>query len=154
MSDKSPNEAEPAAEHAAPISRVLADYKAAVLAKDVGAFTALYADEVRVFDLWAEWSYDGVAAWRTTVGNWFASLGHQRVIVDFSDVRTTMAQGLATVHGFVSYQAVSQDGVPLHSMDNRMTMILKLQDGGAWKIVHEHTSAPVSNDNMKVMLKR
>jgi ketosteroid isomerase-like protein len=144
----------PSSEGPAPILRVLADYKAAVLAKDVVAFTALYADEVRIFDLWAEWSYDGVAAWRTTVGNWFASLGTQRVVVDFTDVRTTMAQGLATAHGFVSYQAVSEDGVPLHSMDNRMTMVMKQQDGGGWKIVHEHTSAPVANDTMKVILKR
>jgi len=141
-------------EAAAPILRVLADYKAAVLAKDVEAFTALYADEVRIFDLWAEWSYDGLAAWRTTVGNWFASLNTQRVVVEFSDVRTTIGQGLATAHGFVSYQAVSEDGVPLHSMDNRMTMVLKQQGGVVWKIVHEHTSAPVANDDMKVILKR
>jgi ketosteroid isomerase-like protein len=144
----------PSSEAAAPILRVLDDYKAAVLAKDVDAFIALYADEVRVFDLWAEWSYDGVAAWRTTAGNWFASLGTQRVIVEFTDVRTTMAQGLATAHGFVSYQAISEDGVALHSMNNRMTMVLKQQDREVWKIVHEHTSAPVANDTMKVILKR
>jgi ketosteroid isomerase-like protein len=47
-----------------PIIQVLDSYKAAVKAKDVDAFVALYDQDVRVFDLWGVWSYQGVEAWR------------------------------------------------------------------------------------------
>ena len=45
----------------APIRQVMDAYTAAVRAKDVDAFIGLYAQDVRVFDLWSNWSYDGVA---------------------------------------------------------------------------------------------
>lgn len=34
-------------------------YAAAARAKDAEAFLSLYADDVRTFDLWSAWSYDG-----------------------------------------------------------------------------------------------
>lgn len=37
-----------------PVIQVLDAYKAAVAAKDVDAFVALYDQDVRVFDLWLE----------------------------------------------------------------------------------------------------
>lgn len=46
-----------------PIRQVLDNDKAAVLAKDVDAFVALYDRDVLVFDMWRVWSYDGIAAW-------------------------------------------------------------------------------------------
>jgi uncharacterized protein (TIGR02246 family) len=138
----------------AEILQVLEAYKAAVLAKDVAAFIANYDDDVRVFDLWGVWSYGGLAAWRTTVQNWFGSIGAEHVVVDFSEVRTTIGNDVAALHGFVNYKAVGADGAALHAMDNRLTMVLKRHDDGAWKIVHEHTSAPAANDTAKVILKR
>ena len=44
------------------IHAALAAYQAAVLAKDVDAFVALYHEDVCVFDLWGRWSYTGIAA--------------------------------------------------------------------------------------------
>jgi ketosteroid isomerase-like protein len=38
-------------------------------------------------------------------------------------------------------------------MHNRLTWALK-QENGAWKIVHEHTSAPVDFKTSKVILQR
>ena len=38
-------------------------------------------------------------------------------------------------------------------MQNRLTWVLKQKDG-AWKIVHEHTSAPVDFETAKVILQR
>jgi len=46
-------------------------YAAAARAKDVEAFLALYADDVRTFDLWSVWTYDGKDALRATVEEWF-----------------------------------------------------------------------------------
>ena len=46
------------------IIEVLDAYRAGVLAKDLDKFLALYDRDVRVFDTWGRWSYDGVDAWR------------------------------------------------------------------------------------------
>lgn len=50
------------------IGAVIEGYAAAVRAKDVDAFVSLYAKDVRVFDMWGRWSYDGVDAWRSMAG--------------------------------------------------------------------------------------
>ena len=72
----------------APIRQVMDAYTAAVRAKDVDAFIGLYAQDVRVFDLWSNWSYDGAAAWRGMVTGWFDSLGTAQVAVGWDGVQT------------------------------------------------------------------
>jgi ketosteroid isomerase-like protein len=57
------------------IAGVLRAYAAAVYAKDVDAFAALYAEDVQVFDMWGQWSHRGIEAWRTMAAGWFSSLG-------------------------------------------------------------------------------
>jgi ketosteroid isomerase-like protein len=136
-----------------PILQILDDYKAAVFAKDVASFIALYDEDVQVFDMWGAWSYNGIAAWREMVANWFGSLGTERVIVDFSNPKATVAQDLAVVHAFVTYKAVTADGVELRSLDNRLTAILTPR-GDGWKIVHEHTSSPLDAETAKVIFNR
>lgn len=63
------------------ITGVLDAYAAAVLAKDADALVGLYANDVRVFDLWGQWAYDGATAWRRPVEEWFGSLGDERIVV-------------------------------------------------------------------------
>lgn len=135
-----------------PILQVLDDYKSTVFAKDVDSFVALYDRDVLVFDMWRVWSYNGIASWREMAAGWFGSLGTERVIVDFKDAQTIVAQDLAVVHAFVTYKALTADGVALRSMDNRMTMTLR-QKGDGWKIIHQHTSSPIDLDT-KVIFKR
>lgn len=128
-------------------------YRAAVLAKDVDAFVALYADAVRVFDLWDDWSHDGVDGWRDTVDGWFGSLGADRVDVAFESIVATGGDPLIVGHAFVAYTNVGADGRPQRAMRNRITWVLRRDDAmpeGAWKIVHEHTSAPVDGATFKV----
>ncbi|WP_404615797.1 hypothetical protein [Rhodanobacter hydrolyticus] len=43
-----------------PVVQILDSYKAAVFAKDVDAFAALYDDDVHVFDMWGAWSLQGI----------------------------------------------------------------------------------------------
>jgi uncharacterized protein (TIGR02246 family) len=136
-----------------PIAQVMEAYKAAVFAKDVDAFVGLYDQGVRVFDMWGVWSYSGVAAWREMVADWFGSLGSERVVVAMNDVQIIVAPDLAVAHAFVTYTGQSAEGKALRAMQNRMTWALKQQDGG-WKIVHEHTSAPVDFETSKVLLQR
>jgi ketosteroid isomerase-like protein len=87
------------------------------------------------------------------VAGWFGTLGAERVAVDFDAVRVVLAQDLASVHAFVTYAGVSAEGRELRAMHNRLTWVLN-QKSGAWKIVHEHTSAPVDFATSKVLLQR
>jgi uncharacterized protein (TIGR02246 family) len=136
------------------MDEMLAAYAAAVRAKDVDAFVGLYADDVRTFDLWQEWTYDGKDALRAMVEEWFGSLpDDEEVAVRFDEVRTQTGQDVASVSAFTTFAAVSPDGEELRSMNNRLTWVLRKNADGAWKIAHEHTSAP-AGDEGKVQLRR
>ena len=136
------------------MEEMLNAYAAAVRAKDVDAFVGLYADDVRNFDLWAEWSYDGKEALRGMVAEWFGSLPADEVVaVKFDDVRTQAGADVAALSAFTTFAAESPDGTELRSMNNRLTWILRKDPDGAWKIAHEHTSAPAGEEG-KVQLRR
>lgn len=136
-----------------PILRVLEDYKAAVLAKDLEAFVALYDQDVQVFDMWGVWVYRGIAAWREMAASWFSSLGTERVIVEFNSPHSIVTQDLAVIHVFVTFTAVTAEGVALRSLDSRLSMTLKQRSDG-WKVFHEHTSSPIDFDTTKAIFKR
>ena len=136
------------------IEQMLESYKAAVDHKDVGAFVALYDDDVQVFDMWGRWSYDGAEAWRGMATEWFGSLGGERVAVEFDDVRIVVGEVVAAAHALVTFKGLSADGEELRSMHNRLTWTLQRSDSGTWEVVHEHTSAPVDFETGKVMLQR
>ena len=135
------------------VRRVVDAYRAAVLAKDVDAFVGLYAPDLRAFDTWGRWSYDGIDAWRAMVTDWFGSLGDARVVVEVADLRTQVADGLATAQAFFTYRAEAADGRTLRAMQNRLTWVLTPRDG-AWKIAHEHTSVPLDHETAKGIFTR
>ena len=135
------------------IQRVIGLYEAAVLARDVEAFMRLYHPTVRVFDAWGVWLYEDAPSWRRAVEGWFTSLGSERVRVSFSEVRTTAEQTVATVSAVVTYAAESEQGMPLRSMQNRITWVLR-ETGHVLRIVHEHTSAPIGIEDFKAILTR
>ena len=135
------------------MNELLEAYAEAVRAKDVDAFVGLYADDVRSFDLWDRWSYDGREAWRAMVTEWFGSLGDDVVAVEFDEVRTEAGDDVAAVSAFTTYRALSAAGEELRSMDNRLTWVLRRDGDGTWKIVHEHTSAPAGEEG-RVQLER
>ncbi len=139
------------AEHA--MKRVLESYKSAVFAKDVEAFISLYDPDVRVFDAWGVWSYEGTAAWRIAIEGWFSSLGSERVAVTFAEVRTSAGRDLVMVNAIVTYAGSSAQGEPLRSMQNRLTWVLRTT-GHVLRIMHEHTSAPIGFDDLKAILQR
>lgn len=135
------------------VLRVIDGYVAAVLAKDVDAFVALYDRDLRAFDTWGRWSYDGIDAWRAMVAGWFGSLGEERVIVEVADLRTQVADGLVTAQAFFTYRAEAADGRTLRAMQNRLTWVLVHKDA-AWKIAHEHTSVPLDPGTAKGLFSR
>ena len=135
------------------IQDLMEAYRAAVLGKDVDALLGLYDADVRVFDLWNEWVFEGATAWRVNVAAWFGSLGDERVQVGVEDVRIRESGDLAIVDAIVSYTGLAPDGSSLRTMHNRLTWALEDRDG-AWRITHEHTSAPVSDATSTVILQR
>jgi ketosteroid isomerase-like protein len=135
------------------VERILKSYESAVYAKDVGAFIQLYDPAVRVFDTWGVWSHEGSEAWQRAIEGWFMSLGTERVKVRFDDLRTLAGQEFASVSAIVTYAAVSAEGAPLRSMQNRLSWVLRTS-GHVLRIVHEHTSAPVGFDDAKAILQR
>jgi uncharacterized protein (TIGR02246 family) len=136
------------------VDEMLDRYAAAVRAKSVDAFLELYADDVRTFDLWGEWSYDGKDALRAMVEEWFGSLGTDEVVeVEFDDVRAQSGADVAGVSAFTTFKALSSAGEELRSMNNRLTWVLRKDADGSWRIAHEHTSAP-AGDEGKVQLQR
>lgn len=136
------------------VEELLERYRAAVYAKDVDAFIALYAQDARIFDMWGSWAYQGAGDWRAMVSEWFGSLGEEKVAVEFDGVQTTTADGFATVSAFVAFKGRSAAGEDLRSMDNRLTWALRKEPDGGWKIIHEHTSAPLDFETGKATLQR
>ena len=135
------------------IEQMLESYKAAAYAKDVDTFVALFDENVRVFDMWGRWSYDGAGEWRKTVSEWFGSLGDEKVAIEFHDVQTIIGDGVASASAFVTFKGLSAEGEELRAMNNRLTWVLRKTDEGEWKVIHEHTSAPIDFQTAKVILK-
>jgi ketosteroid isomerase-like protein len=135
------------------VAEVIEAYKLAVPGQDVDAFMQLYDPNVRVFDAWGVWSYEGAAAWRKAIEGWFSSLGSERVKVTVDDVQILGGQGLGVVSATFTYAGFSAEGKALRSMQNRLTWALK-SEGAGWKIVHEHTSAPLGFGDGKAILQR
>jgi ketosteroid isomerase-like protein len=135
------------------IAQVIENYKSAVFAKNVDKLMPIYDQNVRVFDAWGVWCYEGSDAWRLAAEGWLNSLGTERVKVTFEDVQGTMVRECAFVSAIVTYAAIDEAGVQLRSMQNRLTWMLKL-GGHNLRIVHEHTSAPIGFEDMKAILQR
>lgn len=128
-------------------------YKNAVFQKDLEAFTSIFDEKILAFDMWGQWTYDGLPAWREMAKGWFDSLGTDRDVVAFDDIQIHVAGELATATAFVKFTAVSDKGEELRFLQNRLTWIAE-KKGNAWKIIHQHTSSPIDFETMKVMLKR
>ena len=135
------------------VLRALDTYKSAVLAKNAETFMHLYDPDVRVFDTWGIWSYEGAAAWRVAVEGWFSSLGSESVRVTFESVKIMAEPGFATMSAFATYAAISAQGEQLRAMQNRISWVLKSR-GHVLRVVHEHTSAPIGFEDTKAILKR
>lgn len=126
-------------------------YKKAVFAKDIDAYTSIFDEKVKVFDMWENWSCDGLEAWQDMAKAWFASLGTDRDLVEFEDIQIESSAELATLTAFVKFTAVSEKNEELRWLLNRLTWIARKKDGD-WKIIHQHTSAPIQFETMKVKL--
>jgi ketosteroid isomerase-like protein len=130
---------------------IVEKYKQAVWDRDAEALVGLYAEDARVFDLWERWAYESRAEWAKSVGEWFNSLDDNRVLVEFKEPVFSESAGLAAFHAFVVYASMDAQGKETRRMTNRMSWVFELKDKN-WVIIHEHSSAPVGMETMKVSL--
>ncbi len=82
-------------------------YRMAVFQKDIEGFLALFDEDVRVFDMWA-WRYAGLPAWREMATGWFTTLGTDRDVVTFDDIRIEATGEMAVASAFARFAAVSE----------------------------------------------
>lgn len=135
------------------IQHVFDTYSSSVYAKDEAAFLALYDADVHVFDMWGQWEYRGLEAWRGMVSNWFGGVGEVRVVAEFAQIEVSVHGDFALAHAILTFKGVGPDGTELRQMNNRMTLALQRKDA-VWKIIHEHTSAPADFETGKLILNR
>jgi ketosteroid isomerase-like protein len=135
------------------VLRALETYKSAVLSKNVDTFMHLYDPDVRVFDTWGVWSYEGAAAWRVAIEGWFSSLRDEKCRVAFADVQIIGDSGFAAMSAVATYVGVTAQGQDIRSMQNRLSWVLETS-GHVLRVVHEHTSVPIGFDDAKAILKR
>ncbi|HET6256311.1 MAG TPA: nuclear transport factor 2 family protein [Puia sp.] len=128
-------------------------YKTAIFQKDLPAFCSIFDDNVRIFDMWQQWSYEGLPTWRKMAEGWFSSLGADQDVVTFDDVQIQAAGELAVVTAIVRFAAVSAEGKELKHLEERLTWVAQ-KKAAVWKIIHQHTSGPIDFQSMKVILAR
>ncbi len=128
-------------------------FKAAVFGKDLETFCSLYDDNVRIFDMWQQWSYEGLPAWREMAKGWLSSLGTDSDVVTFDDIQIRENDELAVATAIIRFTAVSAEGSELRYLEERLTWVAEKKKG-AWKIVHQHTSTPIDLNSMKAILAR
>ncbi len=79
-------------------------------------------------------------------------LGENRDVVTFDDIQIQVVGEMATASAFMRFTNVSAQGEELRYLENRITWVA-VKKGEAWKIIHQHTSAPVSFETTKVILR-
>ena len=127
-------------EVAAQAQQVLEQYRQAVHAKDVAGVLALYTEDVRTFDAWAQQQHDGKAAVSAMVTQWLTTLGDVVVTVSFDDVRILASGDLAVAHLFVQYRGES--ATTHNAMKDRQTWVFRREPAG-WRVAHAHSSLPL-----------
>ena len=110
--------------------------------KDAAAMLAPYTHDAVIFDLAPPLSHRGMnlheeQAWLDT---WEGPIHRES-----RDLSITVSGGFAFCHGFYRLSGTPKSAGRPVSFWMRATVCL-LRDGGAWQIVHEHTSVPFYMD--------
>lgn len=120
-------------------------YKRSAWEKDAKSMIELYDDNVLVFDLWEHGYQVGLKNWSAAIEDWLGSLGTESVNVQFDMVDIHEGEELGWATAVVQFEEVTYDNHILRSMKNRMSLGLVKKEG-QWKVQHQHTSAPISDE--------
>ena len=128
---------------------VLARWFQAVSAKDVDGITAVYAPDITAYDAILELQFTGVDAYRE---HWRTCMAfcEGQFVFDPEALHVAAGGDVAFAHFLVRCgQVTDTGGEQLGWM--RSTIGLR-KVGGAWKITHEHHSAPFDPETSKALL--
>jgi len=133
-----------------PIHTFLRDYAAAVLDRDLPRFLDLYTQDTQVFDSWDRWNYAGRDDWGGMIAAWFGGIQDVRVRVTAKDVKTWRDAQVAGGSATLAFAALDFFGHAPAATENRLTVLMR-NDGGTWRVVHQHTSVPVDFQSKQVV---
>ena len=133
----------------APIRASMDAWIEAVHAKDLDKLMALYAPDVLVFDLVAQLSCSGAENYRQHYAGWF-SAWRGPIRCERRELSITAGEDIAFACCLTHNSGVTAGG---QKMDHwvRVTIGFRKIDG-AWKVTHEHVSAPFDMDTMQACL--
>ena len=126
-------------------------YQTAAWHKDTLAMRNLYDEEAVVFDMWDQAYALNALTWRELIEDWLGSLGEEKVKVEFKRVGIHQAETIGFASALIQFQAISSEGAILRSMTNRITLGFSKSEHG-WKVIHQHTSAPIRSEGLTAIL--
>ena len=126
-------------------------YQKSAWDKDASAMISLYDEHALIFDMWDQGYISNFSEWSKIITDWLGSLGEEKVKVEFEMVKIHQSGDVGFASALIQFQAISSEGAVLRGMKNRISLgFSKSEDG--WKVIHQHTSAPVSSDGLTAIL--
>ena len=126
-------------------------YQDSAWQKDAAAMINLYHEQAVIFDMWDQHYLSNPSEWTKVIEDWLGSLGTEKVKVEFDRIEIHQSGNIGFANALIQFQAISSEGVILRSMKNRITLgFSKAKD--EWKVIHQHTSAPISSNGLKAIL--
>jgi len=126
-------------------------YQEAAWNKDIKLMQSLYHDDVVIFDMWDQGYQKGAGAWAKSIEEWLGSLGSERVRVSFEQVNCNETDEIAFASALIQFEAISPEGSRIRGMKNRITIGF-VRTSNSWKVIHQHTSAPVRSKDLSAIL--
>ena len=117
---------------------------AALRAKDASQFVAAFDASIVKFDLAPPLRERGSGVLDPAGLQWWLSTFEGELIVELAEVTITVGGDVAFCHCLQHIQGTRTDGED-HNMWTRSTLGLR-KIGDAWKVTHEHNSAPFYMD--------
>lgn len=125
-------------------------YQKSAWNKDSSSMIKLYDEHALIFDMWDQGYISNPSEWSKIITDWLGSLGEEKVKVEFEMVKIYQSGNVGFASALIQFQAISIDGAELRSMKNRISLgFSKFEDG--WKVIHQHTSAPISSGGLTAM---
>jgi ketosteroid isomerase-like protein len=133
------------------IQSLVESYKVSVFDKHLEGYLSIFEKDIRVFDMWKDWSCDGIQSWRKVTEEWFSSLEEARVSVEFGEPSESVFKDSAVFTAFVKFAALNLEGQVLRHHQERLTWALR-RNNGQWKVFHAHTSSPTDPSTLRPIL--
>ena len=126
-------------------------YQISAWSKDTAAMIDLYNEQAVIFDMWDQGYILNSSEWTKTIKDWLGSLGEEKVKVAFEKLTIHQSNNIGFASALIQFQAISTEGAVLRSMKNRITLGFSKFENG-WKVIHQHTSAPISSSGLSAIL--